>query len=473
MSRAIALCLDQDSLQHPEYLGLEGEMFQQQSWLDVYESGISARSSLKDDQDVNEVWVISCNDIEPINLAASLKSDRPDLPIKLVASAEGGSLRSRARNANIDEVMSFSAFVRIYTEAKRKAHAKRDGSSLARLQGLPDPRVALPERTESECNEASEDWSPTASVMRSSQSEKLESLSRDDASRSIAASSPLVETSAAHAKIKRMHKGFLMSIVSGSGGSGKSTISVLAALEAAQRGYRTLLLDYDLQFGDISYVLRNIPSTNVDKALSDTQEKEHVFTQEAPLVVVGAPERFETSETIISCIADFTEEAAQYFDVIIVNTGANWSELHAILLERSSATLFLIDQRSSSLRACSHALELCARCGIASIPFKFALNKCAKNAPFSVNEVATFLQDAHVFELKDGGNEVEEYLASGNAFELRGRGNDLVSSVSHLMSQVLPQIKPDRNLQSAVQTKLSFARRHGLRKERKRAKASL
>ena len=39
-------------------------------------------------------------------------------------------------------------------------------------------------------------------------------------------------------------------VVSGSGGAGKSTVSVLSALIAQRMGYNTLLLDFDLQFGD-------------------------------------------------------------------------------------------------------------------------------------------------------------------------------------------------------------------------------
>ena len=44
--------------------------------------------------------------------------------------------------------------------------------------------------------------------------------------------------------------GFLFPVVSGSGGAGKSTVSVLSALIAQRMGYNTLLLDFDLQFGD-------------------------------------------------------------------------------------------------------------------------------------------------------------------------------------------------------------------------------
>ncbi|MFR8831758.1 MAG: chromosome partitioning protein ParA, partial [Eggerthella lenta] len=120
------------------------------------------------------------------------------------------------------------------------------------------------------------------------------------------------------------------------------------------------------------------------------------------------------------------------------NTGAAWAEQHALLLERSSKALFLIDQRPSSLRACQHALDLCARCGIATGPFLYAVNRCSKNALFTSIDVSCSLRGAHVFELKDGGGEVEELLGAGLPFDLLASRNDLCASLERVLSGVLP-----------------------------------
>ena len=87
--------------------------------------------------------------------------------------------------------------------------------------------------------------------------------------------------------------------------------------------------------------------------------------------LLAAPRRLEAYEAIAAEGPALLDCLMPRFDVIVANTGAAWREEHALLLERSSKALFLVDQRASSLRACKHAFELCARCGIATSPFVF------------------------------------------------------------------------------------------------------
>ena len=126
------------------------------------------------------------------------------------------------------------------------------------------------------------------------------------------------------------------------------------------------------------------------------------------------------------------------FDVIVANTGGAWAEQHAVLLERSSKALFLIDQRMSSVNACKRALDLCARCGIAVNPLLFVLNGCGKGAPLSSMDVSCALKGAHVHELADGGADVEDMLAAHGIEELFDARNELVASIEQLLAEVIP-----------------------------------
>ena len=105
MSGRAALCIDDASRIDPSCIGLSGENLESQSWLEVFPDGEEARSSIAQDEGIERVWVVSCDDVEPINLAATLKEDRPDLFVSLVHREACGSVLSRAHNANIDEVL--------------------------------------------------------------------------------------------------------------------------------------------------------------------------------------------------------------------------------------------------------------------------------------------------------------------------------------------------------------------------------
>ena len=237
-------------------------------------------------------------------------------------------------------------------------------------------------------------------------------------------------------------RGFVMPVVSGSGGAGKSSVSVMAALIARDMGYRTLLLDYDLQFGDVSIMLGLEEPLTIDSVIARPELLDQEFRKDPTFTVLAAPNRLEAAEGVVRNLPALLERATSAYDVIIANTGAAWAEQHAALLERSYTSLFLIDQRVSSIRACKHALELCARCGIATGPFEFAVNRCVKGAPLTAADVSSALQGAPVFEIKDGGREVEDYLGAGGAVELLNSGNDFSESLRQMLERLLPNGDP-------------------------------
>lgn len=397
MNKTIALCLDEESCRNPQLVGLDGEVLDAQEWLGLYSGAMEARQAIGCQPQIKEVWVVSCNDIDAINLAATLKSDRPDARVCLVTFDGCGSLYSRARTAAIDEVLEGRSFIRRYGEMKSKAH----GSSARASRGF-KPQLSL----------------PSDSLMQSP---------------AVAAGG---QACSLPAEVR--HKGFLLPVVSGSGGVGKSAVCTMMALSACARGFRTLLFDCDLQFGDVAAMVGGEEIPGVDKALAQPGLKEQLCQSPSNFTVLPCPDRAETGEVIASAIPALIDELEGCFDVIIVNTGSSWTELHASLLERSALTLFLVDQRSSSLRACRHALELCERCGIPSVPFRFALNRCVKNAPFTALDVSALLQGASVFELREGGYEVEECLAGGAAMELYESRNEFARSVDAMMDSLLP-----------------------------------
>ena len=408
MSARVALCIDEQTCRNPGFVGLEGESFEAQPWLDVYLSGEEARKGIAANKAIGEAWVVSSDDVEPINLAATLKSDHPDLHVRLVAFDGCGSLFSRAHTALIDEVADRALFLRCYAAMKRD-YLGAEGAVEAVTELAPS--VALPVEAPPL---AADQVSPSTEVLSATQ--------------------PVVALLPT-AKAKRA---FLMPVVSGSGGAGKSSVSVMAALIARSMGHRTLLLDYDLQFGDAALMAGVENALPLDEAMARPDRFERELHRDPGFAVLAAPSRLETAEDVVHATPQFLDDVSGAFDVIIANTGAAWAEQHAVLLERCSAALFLIDQRASSVRACRHALELCARCGIASGPFQFALNRCAKGAPLTPVDASSALQGAPVYEIRDGGRDVEDYLGGGAAAELLETRNEFCESLEHVMQNMLP-----------------------------------
>lgn len=117
----VALCADEECFRHPELLGLEGENLLAQQWLMPFTSAEAARMALRDATSVQEVWVVSCADVAPINLAAALKRDRADRRVCMLTAQESGSLRSRTTAAGVDASLTRQAFVERYAQCKQAA----------------------------------------------------------------------------------------------------------------------------------------------------------------------------------------------------------------------------------------------------------------------------------------------------------------------------------------------------------------
>lgn len=354
-----------DVQQAPEVLN--GNLSRQIFWCSDAEE---ARKAFGNNASLKAAWVVSCDEIEPINMAAALKMTRPDLPVFLIQADRTGSIVSRVQAAGIDDVVGVEGFV---------GHLK------AFAEGL-------------------------------------------DGKDEVSASNPEPKSSKG--------SGFLLTVMSGGGGVGKSTISVLAARLAEKRGMRTALVDGDLQFGDLSDIAGPCQRVPIESLVQGAPLSEEASN--ASLLLVEAPHTLEQSEALASSTVAVAENLCNTFDLVVVNTGGNWSEQHALLLEHSAATLLLVDQRASSVRACRHALDLCLRCGIATGSFLFAVNRCSRHALFSSIDVSSALSGAHVVELAEGGSQVEELLGSGMAGQLIADGNPLCIGIDRILDELLP-----------------------------------
>ena len=417
MMSFVALCLDTESARCLDSIGLADENLDAQSWLKLYTSAEDARGSLLRDSEVDEIWVASADDMEPINLAAALKRDRQDCDVLLLAFDKTGSLLSRASAAGIDATLARGAFIERYAQEKRRR------ASCETVASCPDrsPGQAAP------CVPSS---LPVPKTLPDSSAETL-------APRIVPWQRTAFSQPQGGVRVKNGHEAFLLPIVSGSGGAGKSSVAALAAVVSKEMGYSTLLVDFDLQFGDMREVLGASDALSVDELLAAPARVSHLKEDGALPALLAAPRRIESCDAVMGEAGLVLDGIMPHFDVIVANTGAFWIDLHALLLERASKALFLVDQRASSLRACKHAVELCARCGIATNPFVFAVNRCAKGASFTSMDVSCAMQGARAVELLDGGRDVEDLLSAGMPLELLGERNGLCVSIERVLSDFL------------------------------------
>lgn len=462
MTTKIALCANSECLKDASTLGLRGERLLDQTWIVPFADALIARKYLREHA-VAETWVVSSDSIDGINLAAALKKDNQRNNIRLFLSSPSGSKMSRCENAGIVPICGSREFAHLYTEQKLKSvTSRRRMQTNAQRQVIPDTNtkqtpldssvtVTRIERKHDETTgplpkiEIEETpFTRTADQMppvpaRKGFESKTDTPNQDHATK--------IERDAikiAKHPLPALDEGAnIVSIVSGSGGTGKSSVAALAALLAQKRGIRTLILDADFQFGDLKYLLGYKETLDATDILEHPEQIEALLKVDTWPALLAAPAQMEYSEVMEERIGELLAYLKPHFDLIVVNTGSFWSELQIQLLEASNNVFFLVDQRPSSVRACNHALDLCARCGIATTSFSYLLNFCSKKSLLSSLDVSCALKGAKVYEIKDGGGEVSELLGAGMAHKLSRLNNSFCSSVEVVLTEtVYDRIKP-------------------------------
>lgn len=469
--KSVVLCVDEVSLAHPEWLGLEGESLVAQTWLQTFSGAWEVRRALATASEVDEVWVASNDEVEPINLAAILKADRPDRAVFLVSLEPSGSLMSRARIAGLDGVLTQAEFVARYGRwkhedlervslASREAHAELGQGCLVRTREQRKGGVYRDDRDEECVREVvvkplgkhaavpvvnKEQKSPIPQVvsvtrMNAAESSKAVDVEVSDRSQKFEDSKVLSGFSKGQSTSTLAKRAFLMPVISASGGSGKSAIAAMAAVLTQRAGLKTVLVDLDLQFGDMREAFGVEEALGLDELLAAPARINQVVNAGDMPALLCAPRNLELAEDVVARLSEVLDLLCSRFDVVIANTGSFWADEHMVLLERCSRALFVIDQRPSSLRACQRALDLCMRCGIAVSPLVFAVNKCSRQGLYTSIDVSCALHGATARELYWGGDQVGELLAAGNALELATSRNALVESLGVMLGELVPQM---------------------------------
>ena len=502
------MCLDSELLNYPEILGLEDENIASQPWLDLYCDALEVRKDLRSKEAYREAWIVSSDSMEGINLAAALKHDNPRLSVSLVSFEPSGSVMGRCEVAGIDLIRSKRNFLEKFSERKDAYRAKisldKQGSiprepdasvsslvveepnwdsnmrtqSIEESENFPDAEMLGKEKRHSRSanmqssmtNNASTNEDMGRSIKKNSdtvskrQNEQISSFNQVDLkeqprtlmNRKENRQEVELETYAQREflrkldsflpNIKEETKAFVLAIVSGSGGSGKSTIALSTAMVYQEMGYKTLLLDADLQFGDMAYMLGCDSALSIMDLIDEPERITRINPENDLPAVIEAPQYLEHSELAITQMANIIRLVKRFFDVVIINTGSFWAEHHAQIIESSDKTLFILDQRPSSVRACCRALDLCARCGIATQPFMYALNFCSRHALLTPIDISCALQGASVEEIKDGGKEVGELLGASLPKELFSSKNVFCESIRELCSKLIPNDKGEQAL---------------------------
>lgn len=149
----------------------------------------------------------------------------------------------------------------------------------------------------------------------------------------------------------------VISFFGGKGGTGKTTIAVNTAVRLAMNGRKTLIIDADLQFGDVTVLLDLDPQDTIYELSREAGDmsidlmKNMLALHKSGLDVLAAPKSPEFAEYITDKTLELIINTARpYYEFIIIDLSPGFSDTSIAVIENSDTLNLVANVDIVSLR---------------------------------------------------------------------------------------------------------------------------
>lgn len=191
-------------------------------------------------------------------------------------------------------------------------------------------------------------------------------------------------------------RGRIITVSSTKGGSGKSVVATNLAVELARRSSRpVVLVDADLQFGDVSVLLRLSPTHTVVDAVSalarlDVQLVQSLLARHEPsgLLVLAAPVEPSFAERVSgSDISRIVEILQTFCGHVVVDTPAQFNDVVLAVIEQADDVVLVAGLDIPNIKNMKLGLQTLRMLGISEDKLHLLLNRANTKVMLDVGEV--------------------------------------------------------------------------------------
>lgn len=148
-------------------------------------------------------------------------------------------------------------------------------------------------------------------------------------------------------------------------GVGKTTLAVNLAIKLAKKGNKVIILDYNLQFGDVAAYLGMTPKDTVVDLLQEQSNpnadmiRQFLALHESGVSFLAAPSSPEDGKAVSPTQADRIIAALRvYYDYVIVDTAAGFDDITTACIDCSSEILVVTGNDIPALRNTKKCLTI-------------------------------------------------------------------------------------------------------------------
>lgn len=372
--------------------------------------------------------------VSDLNLAAAIVRDGRASEVVLVARGASGSLRSRARRAGVTEVIDATvapAFAEALEE-RRQARSADSGASGEGGDQAPAVRVesaTLPADTVARAPEG-----PSAPV----------TVVGDDGGQGDVEGVPSTRAGAVG---PAEESGVILTVTSGRGGVGKTSLVAMLATAAASWGMDVAVVDLDLSCGNLHACFGVTHGPDLARVAPDgvpsaeTMGRSSVRCDEH-VQLWGPCARPEMAEVVMPHVATLLSYLSSRFSLVVVDTSTTFTDAVAQAVQSCDRLLVVHDERAGAVASAARVSALAVRLGVARTRIVRVADLGDPRVRPSAFEgrAEVGLETARLHRVVDGGIEAEELLCSGKVAELMGTDSELAAGVTFLLAQTLSEL---------------------------------
>ena len=224
--------------------------------------------------------------------------------------------------------------------------------------------------------------------------------------------------------------GVVISFFSTASSVGKTLISINMAAELARQGARVVLVDYDLQFGDVCNYLQLEPEQTLMDAQRSLQLTGSSFDVRECLTpyscrnimfaVLAAPRKLEESYNIETSVAQKVIEHLQgLFDYVIVDTTSMFSELNLMLLDISTIVTYLgVVDFLPTIKNMKIGSDTLRTLGYADKKIRLVLNRSNAKTRIGIEDVQKLLKQEFYYVIPNDFQAASQSIIDGKPLVL-------------------------------------------------------
>lgn len=214
---------------------------------------------------------------------------------------------------------------------------------------------------------------------------------------------------AANTKKEKSYDAKIITCFSSKGGVGKSVIAVNSAiLSSKEKNKKTLLIDLDLQFGDISMLVNQYNKKTILHIIEDNENesyeniKPYLYSYNDKLDILFAPGKPEAAEYITKDnIENLIKLLKIHYEIIIIDTGINFNDYTLFALDKAEIIYYVSTMEITSLKNTKLGLGVMQSLGYDKNKVKLIVNKFNTSFGISKKDVEDTFSDNTIFLVPD------------------------------------------------------------------------